>query len=154
MKRIIMTMLLMMAVTSISFAQAPQKGPEATPEHKEKVSKFKEIMNLRLQIIKSELALSDEQFEKFAPIYRQYCHNIKFNSEPNKPIDIETASRKEINDFLRRRVDNNISMAMVRKSYILIFERVLTPQQVYKLYNVETKLIKQARVEYDKKHGK
>ena len=157
MKRVFMSILLIVAVAGIAFAQAPQTQAENPTkiegqgaQHAEK----KELMDIRLQIIKTELELSDEVFVKFAPIYRQYYHNLNFNRTKSQKIDIETATRKDINDHLKARYDNQISMAMVHKTYIFIFERVLTPQQLYKLYSIDGKLTKMAREEYKKRQEK
>ena len=42
---------------------------------------------------------------------------------------------------------------MVRKVYIQIFERVLTPQQVVKLYSMDNRLSRQAREELAKRRN-
>lgn len=158
MKRIIISILLTVAVAGFSFAQEPaqatQEKTKMTEEQKRaKMEQTKEVMNLRLQIIKEELSLSDEQFEKFSPIYHEYNRNINSSREKSPKIDIETASAKDINAKLRARFDNQVNTAVVRKTYIIIFEKVITPQQLYKLYSVEDKLIRQARKEYEKRQA-
>lgn len=151
MKRTIISMLLLFAATQLSFAQAQQPKPEID---KDKIrTEQKELMDAKLQIIKTELSLTDEQFDKFAPLYRQYTRNINFNRRRAGRIDVEKATKQEINDYLKNRLDNNINVGMVRKVYIQIFERVLTPQQVYKLYNIDNRLSRLAREELAKRRN-
>ncbi|MBP3483070.1 MAG: hypothetical protein J6K28_06740 [Alistipes sp.] len=152
MKRtIISTLFIIFAAAQFSFAQTAQPDTQTA---KNKNFGQKELMDAKLQAIKAELALTDEQFDKFAPIYRQYSRNINFNRRHTSTIDIEKASKQEINEYLKNRIDNNINVGMVRKVYIQIFERVLTPQQVVKLYSIDNRLARQAREELAKRNGK
>ena len=73
MKRIMMLLLLTVAAVGVSLAQEVQpqtkpERPQLTEEQKAKMQQRKEILDLRLQIIKEELKLTDEQFEKFTPV--------------------------------------------------------------------------------------
>ena len=159
MKRIMMSLLLTVAVVGISFAQEVQpqakpERPQLTEEQKAKMQQRKEILDLRLQIIKEELKLTDEQFEKFAPVYRNYDKAVHFNHVNLTKLDWEKATRKEINDFLKAQLDNTINKAMVRKSYILLFEEVIAPKQLCKLYKVEDKLVARARQEFKNRQNK
>lgn len=159
MKRIIMSMLLVMAVVGLSFAQEPQTAqpkpgkPQLTEEQKAKMQQQRDLMDIRMQIAKEELKLTNEQFEKFAPVYREYVRNVRFCHVKCDKIDAEKATKKDINDFLKARLDNTINMAMVRKSYILIFEEVITPRQLMKLYRIDDKLMARAREEYKKRQS-
>ena len=159
MKRIIMSMLLVVAVVGISFAQEVQpqakpEKPQLTEEQKAKIQQQQELLTIRLQILKSELKLSDVQFEKFAPVYREYNKIAHFCHVQSKRLDMANATKRDINAVIKSRLDNTINLAMVRKTYILLFEEVITPKQVLKLYNVEDKIIKQAREEYKNRQSK
>ena len=160
MKRIIMSMLLVMAVVGISFAQEPtqpsapaQGKPQLTEEQKAKMKEHRELLNIRLQIIKEELKLSEVQFEKFAPVYREYNKTKHFNHTLVRKLDWANASKKDINEFMRARLDNTINVAMVRKNYILIFEEVISPKQLMKLYKIEDELAVRAKAEYEKRQS-
>ena len=149
-----MSMLLAVAVAGISFAQEPQANPaktQPTEEQKAKMQERKEMFEIRTQIIKEELKLTDEQFEKFVPIYRSYGKAKNFNSVKHKRIDWATATKQEMNEALKARLDNTINTALVRKTFIPIFEEVITPQQVNQLYKIENTLTKKARQEYEKR---
>lgn len=149
MKRTIISMLLVFAAAQFAFAQQAQPKP-ATDKEKARAEQ-RAFMDAKLDIIKNQLELTGEQFEKFAPIYREYTRNINSNRRKTGKIDVATASKQEINEYLRNRIDNNINVGMVRKVYIQIFERVLTPQQLYKLYKIDDKLSRQARAELKKR---
>ena len=158
MKSIVMSMLLLVAVTGISFAQdleqsAPNK-PQMSAEQKAKMQEKKELLDIRLQILKEELKLTDEQFDKFAPVYREYNRAKNFCHVKCEKVDMQSATKHEINNLMKARLDNTINMAMVRKNYILIFEEVIGPRQVMKLYKIEDDLIVRAREEYKKRQGK
>ncbi len=156
----IMSMLLAVAVTGFSFAQETvnpehdkQGKPQLTEEQKTKMQEHKELYNIRLQIIKEELKLSEQQFEKFAPVYREYTKAVRFNHVRVPRIDWKSATTQEINQLMKARFDNTINTAMVRKNYILIFEEVISPRQLMKLYRIENKLNARAREEYKKRQN-
>ena len=107
-----------------------------------------------MQILKEELKLTDEQFDKFAPVYREYNRAKNFCHVKCEKVDMQSATKQEINNLMKARLDNTINMAMVRKNYILIFEEVIGPRQVMKLYKIEDELIVRAREEYKKRQGK
>lgn len=158
MKRIVMSMLLLVAVTGFSFAQeakqSVQNNPQMSDEQRAKMEERKELLNIRLQILKDELKLTDEQFDKFAPVYREYNRAKNFCHVKCEKLDPQSATKQEINNLMKARLDNTINMAMVRKNYILIFEEVIGARQVMKLYKIEDDLIVRAREEYKKRQGK
>lgn len=159
MKRIIMSMLLVVAVAGFTFAQEAQPQqkptrPQMTEEQKEKMKQQQELLNIRLQIIKDSLKLTDEQYEKFAPIYREYNKVAHFCHVQSEKLDMENATKREINAVLKTRLDNTINMAMVRKTYILRFEEAIAPRQLMKLYKLEDELIKKAREVYTSRQSK
>lgn len=158
MKRIVMSMLLLVAVTGFSFAQEAEQSAQNKPQMSEvqraKMEERKELLNIRLQILKDELKLTDEQFEKFAPVYREYNRAKNFCHVKCEKLDPQSATKQEINNLMKARLDNTINMAMVRKNYILIFEEVIGARQVMKLYKIEDDLIVRAREEYKKRQGK
>lgn len=161
MKRIILSVLLAVAVAGTALAQEPaQPTQPARPraqmseEQRAKQQEHRDLFNIRMQIIKEELKLSDVQFEKFVPVYREYNKAKQFNHIKSPKIDMAKATKQQINNIMKIRLDNTINMAQVRKNYILIFENVITPRQVMKLYRVEDDLITRAREEYKNRQSK
>lgn len=157
MKRFIISMLCAVSVVGVALAQEPVAAPQKaqmTEEQKAKMQEHRELFNIRLQIIKEELKLTDEQYEQFAPVYREYNKAMHFNRVKVAKIDWSKATKQEINTMLKARLDNTINAAMVRKNYILIFEEVIKPRQLVKLYKIEDALSARAREEYNKRQGK
>lgn len=114
-----------------------------------------ELRSIILEIISKELEMTDEQVEQFAPTYFEYRHNIRIGQvKVSEPADIETASDAEINSLLSANLENYIHIAMVRKVYVPIFEKFLSPKQVYKLYSIDNSLAKRARTELQKRNRK
>ena len=99
--------------------------------------------------------MTEEQVEQFAPTYFEYRQNIRTGQvKISEPADIETASDAEINSLLSANLDNYIHIAMVRKVYVPIFEKFLSPKQVYKLYSIDNSLAKRAKEELQKRNRK
>jgi len=162
MKRTIITILLVLTAQSL-FAQQEIGGSTATDEKQvvtatrseETTTEKTELRAIVLRILHRELALTDEQFEIFAPLYGEYRDNIGRGLASKPRIeDTETASGSELNALLTANLDNYIHIAMVRKVYIPIFEKVLTPKQVYKLYEIDNELSKKAYEELCKRRKK
>lgn len=157
MKRAIITIMLIAAIQT-SWAQQ-NAGSQPASESRivridgEEISPERlEMRNIVLGILRDELKMTDEQFEKFAPVYIEYRENIRAG-QIRKPsmTDIDNATDDEINSLLSANLDNYIHISMVRKVYIPIFEKILTPKQVYGLYEIDNSLSKQARAELRKR---
>ncbi len=159
MKRAIITIMLIVAVMTTAKAQIYEGIPQSANEtrvvriEEENISPERlEIRNIVLGILRDELKMTDEQFEKFAPVYIEYRQNIRAG-QTRKPqmTDVANATDNEINSLLAANLDNYIHISMVRKVYIPIFEKILTPKQVYGLYEIDNSLSKQARDELRKR---
>lgn len=155
MKRAIITIMLVIAVMTTAKAQIYEGIAQSTKDTRvvrideENISPERlEMRNIVLGILRDELKMTDEQFEKFAPVYIEYRQNIR-TGQIRKPAmaDIDSATDDEINSLLAANLDNYIHISMVRKVYIPIFEKILTPRQVYGLYEIDNSLSKQARDE-------
>ena len=159
MKRAIFTIMLVAAATVTATAQINEGIPQPADEtrvvriEEENISPERlEMRNIVLGILRDELKMTDEQFEKFAPVYIEYRQNIRAG-QIRKPAtaDIDSATDDEINSILAVNLDNYIHISMVRKVYIPIFEKILTPKQVYGLYEIDNSLSRQARDELMKR---
>lgn len=150
MKRAIITIMLIAAVQTLWAQQNADDnsagesrivridGENISPERLE-------MRNIVLGILRDELKMTDGQFEKFAPVYIEYRQNIGAGQIRKPAIaDIDNATDAEINSLLSANLDNYIHISMVRKVYIPIFGKILTPKQVYALYEIDNSLSKQA----------
>lgn len=145
MKRIFV---LLVAVATM-FAQDvfAQEKPKLTEEQKaEHKAKREQLMQTRLELLKTELTLTDEQMLKFDPVYREYRKEIGRVTSMNK--DARMKKDQITNDNALRvvsaRLANQILTATVKQNYLFIFAEVLEPLKVMKLYSVDEKVSREA----------
>ena len=167
MKFAITTILLVTAAIQVSWGQLPAGQNDSVPTDtthivrtapnaEQNISPEKlELRATILDLISQELGMTEEQVEQFAPTYFEYRQNIRTGQvKISEPADIETASDAEITSLLSANLDNYIHIAMVRKVYVPIFEKFLSPKQVYKLYSIDNSLAKRAKEELQKRNRK
>ena len=138
----------LVAVAAI-FAQDAfaQTKPQLTEEQKAAAKEKREqLMQARLELLKAELQLTDEQMVKFEPVYRKYRQEINRVTASNK--DARMKKDQITNDNALRvvsaRLSNQILTATVKQSYLFSFAEVITPLQVLKLYQVDEKISREA----------
>ena len=138
----------LVAVAAI-FAQDAfaQTKPQLTEEQKAAAKEKREqLMQARLELLKAELQLTDEQIVKFEPVYRKYRQEINRVTASNK--DARMKKDQITNDNALRvvsaRLSNQILTATVKQSYLFSFSEVITPLQVLKLYQVDEKISREA----------
>lgn len=144
MKRFILTVVTVVAVMFTSNLFAQEQRSEA--ERAAAKARGEELMQTRLQMIKDELKLTDEQFVNFEPVYREYRKTI------SRVCDNKTArvKREELTNenalkVLSARLYNQINTTSVKQKYLLVFAEVIEPLQIEKLYRVDDRLAKEAR---------
>lgn len=126
------------------FAQEATKSPEQKAAAK---AKREQLMQTRLELLKTELQLNDEQLAKFEPVYRRYRSEIQRVTSMNK--EARTKKDQITNEnalkVLSARLSNNILTSTVKQRYIYLFAEVVEPLQVMKLYKVDDKISREAR---------
>ena len=126
------------------FAQGNSKLTEE--QRSEQKAKREQLMQTRLDLLKTELALTDEQFAKFDPLYRKYRMEIQRVTSVNR--DARMKKDQITNDNALRvvsaRLANQILTATVKQNYLFIFAEVLEPLKVMKLYSVDEKVSREA----------
>jgi len=139
--------ILLVAVATM-FTQNVFAQQDMTSEQKKAAAKEKreQLMQIRLELLKTELNLSDEQLAKFDPVYRKYRHEIQRVTSSNK--DARTKKSMITNEnalkVVSARLANNILTSTVKQRYLLIFAEVIEPLQIMKLYNVDAKISREA----------
>lgn len=126
-----------------TFAQQTQKTEEQKVAAK---AKREQMMQTRLELLKMELALSDEQLAKFDPIYRKYRSEIQRVTSMNKEARMKKDEITNNNALkvVSARLANNILTSTVKQRYLLLFAEVIEPLQVMKLYRVDEKISREA----------
>lgn len=125
------------------FAQQTVDGSEQNSGMKDK---REQLMQTRLELLKAELGLTDEQLAKFDPVYRKFRQEIQRVTSSNK----EARMKKELitNDnaltVVSARLANQILTSTVKQRYLWIFAEVIQPLQIMKLYRVDEKVSREA----------
>ena len=127
-----------------AFAQEKPKTDEQKAAAK---AKREQLMQTRLELLKTELGLNDEQLAKFDPVYRNYRHEIHRATSSNKDARIkkENITNENALKVVSARLANQIITATVKQRYLMVFAEVIEPLQVMKLYRVDDKVAREAR---------
>ena len=139
---------LLVAVATM-FAQDAfaQDKPQLTEEQKAAAKQKREqLMQTRLELLKTELQLTDEQSAKFEPIYRRYRGEIQRVTGSNKEARIkrDQITNENALKVVSARLANNILTSTVKQRYLWLFADVIEPLQVKKLYDVDEKVSREA----------
>lgn len=124
-----------------------QDKPQLTEEQKAAAKQKREqLMQTRLELLKTELQLTDEQSAKFEPIYRRYRGEIQRVTGSNKEARIkkEQITNENALKVVSARLANNILTSTVKQRYLWLFADVIEPLQVKKLYDVDEKVSREA----------
>ena len=125
------------------FAQKPQL---TDAEKAARDAKREQLMQTRLELLKTELALTDEQMVKFDPVYREYRKEIGRVTSSNKEARLkkDQITNENALKVVSARLANQILTATVKQRYLLIFAEVITPLQIEKLYKVDERVSREA----------
>ena len=123
-----------------------QKQPPIGEQKTVAKEKREQLMLTRLELLKTELGLNDEQLTKFEPIYRSYRGEIQRVTGQNKEARLkkEQITNENALKVVSARLANNILTSTVKQRYILLFADVIEPLQVKKLYEVDERVSREA----------
>ena len=124
-----------------------QQKPQTTDAQKAAAkAKREQLMQTRLELLKAELQLNDEQLAKFEPVYRRYRGEIQRVTGQNKEARLkkEQITNENALKVVSARLANNILTSTVKQRYILLFADVIEPLQVKKLYEVDERVSREA----------
>ena len=138
---------LLVAVAAIFAQDAFAQKVELTEEQKAAAKEKREqLMQTRLELLKTELQLNDEQLAKFEPIYRRYRGEIQRVTGSNKEARIkkDQITNENALKVVSARLSNQILTATVKQNYLLTFAEILEPLKIMKLYSVDEKVSREA----------
>lgn len=123
-----------------------QKPTLTDAEKAARDAKREQLMQTRLELLKTELTLTDEQMVKFEPVYREYRKEIQKVTAQNKDARIkkDQITNENALKVVAARLANQILTATVKQRYLFTFAEVITPLQVEKLYKVDEKVSREA----------
>lgn len=137
---------LLVAVATM-FAQDVLAQPANDAGQKSGVKEKREqLMQTRLELLKVELNLTDEQLAKFDPVYRKFRQEIQRVTSMNKEARIkkDLITNDNALKVVSARLANQILTATVKQRYLMVFAEVIEPLQVMKLYRVDEKISREA----------
>lgn len=138
---------LLLAVAAMFAQDAFAQKPALTEEQKAAAkAKREQMMQTRLELLKTELQLNDEQLAKFEPVYRRYRGEIQRVTSSNKEARMkkELITNENALTVVSARLANNILTSTVKQRYLFLFADVIEPLQVMKLYKVDEKVSREA----------
>ena len=124
-----------------------QNKPQVTEEQKAAAkAKREQLMLTRLELLKTELQLNDEQLAKFEPVYRRYRGEIQRVTGANKEARMKKDQITNENALLvvSARLANDVLTTTVKQRYVMLFAEVIEPLQLMKLYKVDEKISREA----------
>ena len=128
------------AIASLSVTSVTAQSAES------KKAAMEQIMNARLQMLQSELKLTDAQYAAFAPVYREYRKDLgrvadnKIARTKSEELTNENALK-----VVSARLSNTINTASIKQKYLLFFAEIIEPLQVEQLYRIDERISKEAR---------
>lgn len=132
MKKFILSLFAVIAACS-AMAQPPHGGPEQSDRGIAK----------RYEHLKTALEMTDEQFDKFAPVYSAYQREIRgirkdlktlMDSYKDKPVDEKTAFK-----LVMAQLNADADVIRCKKEHMRVFKDYLTPDQMSKIFLVENR---------------
>ena len=142
MKKMIYVVLFAILAT---FAQDVMAQPKKGATNDELKAKSEALMNTRLQMIKDELQLTDEQYAAFEPVYREYRKILGRVSDKGARVKKEDLTNENVLKVMSIRLSNTINTASVKQKYLWIFAEIIEPLQIEKLYRIDDRIAKEAR---------
>lgn len=142
MKKMIYVVLFAVLATFTQDVMAQPKKGAANDELK---AKSEALMNTRLQMIKDELQLTDEQYAAFEPVYREYRKVLTRVSDKGARVKKEDLTNENVLKVMSIRLSNTINAASVKQKYLWIFAEIIEPLQIEKLYRIDDRIAKEAR---------
>ena len=124
-----------------------QQKPQTTDAQKAAAkAKREQLMQTRLELLKAELQLNDEQLAKFEPVYRRYRGEIQRVTGANKEARMKKDQITNENALLvvSARLANDVLTTTVKQRYVMLFAEVIEPLQLMKLYKVDEKISREA----------
>jgi len=136
-----LTTLLILFLSLASFAQ--EKGENVSQRYFD--AKIREFVY--------RLELSDQQKEQFIPIYKKYNEEMRESVGERPRRDVRPATAEEAAALEKARIERQQTAQSIRLKYVDTFATVLTPDQLGRLYQVESDIQKKLMGRKNKRHN-
>jgi len=116
------------------------------------------IAQAKLREIKASLQLDEPTFSRFSPIYLQYekeVTSIDFRKMGRlMKVDADSLSVNEADDLIVNQLSAAKQLILIREKYYHEFRKVISPQQIIKLYQTEAELRKKVMQELKRRFNR
>lgn len=148
MKRFALLLMMIIALSSVSFAQ--KKNNEG---------KNVEYKEYRMKVLAQEMDLKEDQRKKFFELYEQmWAEKIKLFKD-TKALEKKLKDSSEVTDEEYKKASDAITnakekIAEIEKRYDEKFSQFLSQKQIYKMKSVEDKLNQRSREIHNQRKAK
>lgn len=141
MKKLLYLTVIAIAALIYQDANAQQQKPT-----KEEIKAHSEqLMQVRLQMLKEELNLTEAQAAAFEPVYREYRKMIqRVVDNKGARVKREDITNENALQVVATRLSNTINSTSIKQKYLLVFAKVIEPVQIAKLYRIDDKIARDA----------
>jgi hypothetical protein len=145
-----MSLWILLLFLTVSSAMQAQTGGKA-PRLRERIS------HAKLAEIGKSLYLDKPTFDRLKPVYLAYEHElsgINLRELGNiQRADPDSLTAGEADRLIRMQLENAKKMIAIREKYYSEFKKVLTPQQIIKLYQTEAEIRRKVMQEFRRRFG-
>lgn len=104
------------------------------------------IVQVKLREIRLQLKLDQATFDQFRPVYLKYEREVseidfRYLARLMK-VDADSLSSDEAERMIVNQLETSKKLISIREKYYKEFRRVISPQQIIKLYQTEAELRK------------
>lgn len=143
MKRIMIFAIAVVAALGMA-AAGPRSPKDANLSKEERQAR---MLNARVKMMKERLLLTDEQTEKFIPLYKEYMDNMGKQFGRNKAKKPEVKTIEEAQAQVIADIDGKARVLEIQKEFIPRFAKILTAPQLVKFLPVEGDMQRMVRKE-------
>ncbi len=115
------------------------------------------FMQIKLREMKRQLNLSQERFEQFRPIYISYekekQQSTKAILRNARAMNPDSLSNEEAERLIRKQNENARHLIDLREKYYNDFRKVLSPQEILKMYKTELEIQRKVTQELKRRAG-
>jgi hypothetical protein len=115
------------------------------------------ILRVKLVEIQKVLQLDQTALDRFKPIYASYekeMAGINFQGLGGfMRVDPDSLTGEEAEKMVLQQMENTRKTLALREKYYYEFKTVLTPQQIIRLYQVETEIRQKVMREFRRRFG-
>jgi len=147
MKRIVF--LLFITLTFLVSLSVQSQNPDRFPALRERMDQAK------LRELKKVLQLDSATFSKFRPVYKNYEREIARVDLQNQTrllsVDADSLTAEEADRLIVMQLNSAKRIVFIRERFFNQFRKVLTPNQVIKLYQSEGNFRKKVMAEKERR---